>query len=170
MNVTELYLLETFKSFKGLKSTVESAISQLSDDEIHFIPSSESNSVAIIIKHLAGNMISRWTDFLTSDGEKPDRNRDNEFIDDIKNKDELIMHWNKAWINLFDTINSLKEEDLLKEVFIRGEAHAVIRAINRQLVHYAYHTGQIVYLAKMIKNKEWKTLSIPKGKSEEYKG
>ncbi|MGI8892954.1 MAG: DUF1572 family protein, partial [Bacteroidia bacterium] len=166
MNITELYLLETLKSFKGLKSTAESAISQLSDDEIHFIPSSEANSVAIIIKHLAGNMISRWTDFLSSDGEKPDRNRDNEFIDDIKNKDEFIKYWNKAWNILFATINSLKEEDILKEVFIRGELHTVLRAMNRQLVHYAYHTGQIVYLAKMIKNIEWKTLSIPRGKSE----
>ncbi|MGI8891847.1 MAG: DUF1572 family protein [Bacteroidia bacterium] len=169
MTIADVYLLESLKSFKGLKSTVENAISQLSIEQIHYIPSSESNSIAIIMKHLAGNLISRWTDFLTTDGEKPNRDRDNEFIDDYNNRDELISYWNSAWEVLFNTLNELKEEDLLKEIFIRGESHTVIRAINRQLVHYAYHTGQIVYLAKMQKDKEWKTLSIARGKSNDYK-
>jgi uncharacterized damage-inducible protein DinB len=167
--IAEVYLLESLKSFKGLKSTVEKAIAQLSDEEIHYIPSSESNSVAIIMKHLAGNMISRWTDFLTSDGEKPNRNRDEEFTDYFNSREELMSNWNSAWDVLLNTIKELKEDDLLKEIFIRGESHTVIRALKRQLVHYAYHTGQIVYIAKMIKNKKWETLSIPAGKSDHYK-
>jgi hypothetical protein len=168
MNTGENYLLETIKSLHGLKSTSEKAIDQISPDEMHFQPDSESNSVALLIKHMSGNMLSRFTDFLTTDGEKEWRNRDSEFEDENFTKEELIGLWNKGWDCLFGALTKLKADDLEKVVFIRGEEHTVLRAINRQLVHYAYHAGQIVYLCKQIRSKDFKSLSIPRGESKNY--
>jgi len=166
--LSEEYLTESIKSFHGLKSNAEKALAQLSDQELHFTPNEESNSIVVIMKHLAGNMLSRFTDFLTSDGEKPDRNRDGEFIDDFTSREDLMSYWNKGWNCLYDALNELKEEDLLKTVYIRNEAHTVLRALQRQLVHYAYHCGQIIFLAKEIKGKDFKTLSIARGESASY--
>lgn len=160
--VNELYLLELLKSLKGLKSVSEKAIEQISGEEMHFQPDPESNSVAIVMKHLAGNMISRFTDFLTSDGEKTWRNRDEEFVDDSKTEEELFAFWNKGWKCLIDAVTSLNSDDLLKSVYIRGEEHSVLRALQRQLVHYSYHTGQIVFLCKQIRSTGFKTLSMPR--------
>jgi hypothetical protein len=120
------------------------------------------------MKHMAGNMLSRWTDFLTTDGEKKNRNRDGEFIDEFKNHEELLAFWEEGWKCLFDAVETLNIDDLNKTVYIRNEPHSVIEALNRQLSHYAYHTGQIVFLAKLIKSNNWKTLSIPKGKSGDF--
>lgn len=168
-SISEQYLLESIKSFKGLKSNAEKAMAQLSDFDFHYHPDFESNSVAIIIKHLSGNMISRFTDFLTTDGEKLSRERDNEFIDTFKDKAEIMNCWENGWKCLFETLNKLNEIDLEKEVKIRNEVHTVVRAIHRQLTHYAYHCGQIVYLCKHIKSNQFTSLSIPRGESDKYK-
>ena len=166
--ISELYLLESIKSFKGLKSNAEKALDQISDSQMHEHPDEESNNVAIIVKHLAGNMLSRFTDFLISDGEKPNRNRDGEFIDNFKSREEIMAYWEQGWNCLFETLSSLKPEDLEKTVYIRNEAHTVLRAIHRQLTHYAYHCGQIVFLCKHLRQNEFKSLSIPKGDSLKY--
>src|SRR6185436_6493932 len=150
------------------KSNAEKAIAQVEDKDLHFQYDQESNSIAIIMKHMAGNMLSRFTDFLTSDGEKPDRNRDGEFIDDFSSRDALMAYWNKGWNCFLETLASLKEEDLMRIVYIRGEAHTVTRALQRQLAHYGYHCGQIVYVAKMIRSKDFKTLSIERGHSNDF--
>lgn len=167
-SIADLYLLESIKSFRGLKSTCEKALEQIEENDFHLQPDSESNSVAIIIKHLSGNMISRFTDFLTTDGEKSNRNRDGEFEDNFKTREEIMLVWNKGWDCLFDTLNKLKSEDLEKTVYIRQEAHTVLRAIHRQLSHYAYHAGQIVYLCKHIKSTQFKSLTIPRGESSKF--
>lgn len=167
-SVSELYLLESLKSFKGLKSNAEKAMEQISDSQMHEHPDDESNNVAIIVKHLAGNMISRFTDFMTSDGEKSDRNRDGEFIDNFTTRSEIMAYWERGWNCLFDALISLKGEDLEKTVYIRNEAHTVLRAIHRQLTHYAYHVGQIVFLCKHLRQHEFKSISIPKGESLKY--
>ena len=168
MNIGNEYLRIMIERFNSVKSLGDKAINQLSEEEIHWAYNNESNSVAIIVKHLSGNMISRWTDFLTSDGEKDYRNREEEFVDDISSKSELIMVWEKGWKVLNTTLISLKEQDLLKDISIRGENHLVIEAIERQMAHYSYHVGQIVYIGKQLKDNNWKSLSIPRGKSEEY--
>jgi uncharacterized damage-inducible protein DinB len=168
MNTSNIFLEESIKSFRGLKSNAEKAIEQISDAELHWSYNEDSNSIAIIIKHMAGNMISRWTDFLTTDGEKPDRNRDGEFEDDFKTREQIMDFWNRGWKVFLDTLNSLQEEDLLKTIYIRKEPHTVIRALQRQLAHYAYHCGQIVYVAKQIKGKDFKTLSIARGESSKF--
>lgn len=168
MTNDKIFLEESIKSFRGLKSTAEKAIGQVSDAELHWTSNEESNSIAIIMKHMAGNMISRWTDFLTSDGEKENRNRDGEFEDDFTSRGQLMNFWNEGWKVFLDTLYSLKEEDLEKTVYIRKEPHSVIRAIQRQLAHYAYHTGQIVFVAKEIRGKDFKTLSIARGESKKY--
>ncbi len=166
----EKHLLEnTIGVFKNYRALAEKSFAQLEgDDEYHYAPDAESNSVAIVIKHMAGNMISRWTDFLTTDGEKSTRNRDSEFIEGKESKEELILYWNNGWEVFMNTLNSLKDEDLMKTITIRGESMTVAQALNRQTAHYAYHVGQIVYLAKHIKSKEWNSLSIPKNKSGEH--
>lgn len=165
MNPGSTYLLETLKSFKGMKSNTEKALAQLSDAQLHYAPNQESNSAVILMQHLAGNMLSRFTDFLTTDGEKPNRNRDAEFIDHFTNREALFNYWEKGWSCLISVIESLQEEVLLKTVFIRNEPHSVLRALNRQLIHYAYHCGQIVYVCKLVKGIEFENLSIPRGKS-----
>lgn len=163
-----LYIDEAFRSLRGHKRLADGAIEQLSDEQFFAIPGPESNSVAIIMKHLAGNMRSRFTDFLSTDGEKPDRNRDREFVmhADAK-REEVLSAWEKNWQLVFETLNSLRPEDLERTVTIRGEPHSVLQAINRQMTHYAYHVGQIVFLAKQWKDTQWKTLSVPKGQSEQ---
>ena len=163
-----VYLKVVQDRFKSVKELGDKTIDQLAEEDIHWAYNKESNSVAIIVKHLSGNMISRWTDFLITDGEKSYRNRDQEFEDNIATKQEMVVIWEKGWNILFDTLRNLAEEDLLKEIYIRSESHTVIDAIERQMAHYAYHIGQIVYIGKQIKDQEWKSLSIPKGKSQEY--
>ena len=164
-----LYIDEAFRSLRGHKRLADSAISQLSDEQFFATPDPESNSVAVIMKHLAGSMRSRFTNFLTSDGEKPDRNRDREFVmhNDAK-REEVLISWEQNWQLVFETLNSLHPDDLERTVTIRGEPHSVLQAINRQVAHYAYHVGQIVFLAKHLKGVEWKTLSVPKGQSKTY--
>ncbi len=164
-----LYIDEAFRSLRGHKRLADGAIAQLSDEQFFAVPGPESNSVAIIVKHMAGNMRSRFTDFLTSDGEKPDRHRDREFAmhADAK-REEVLSSWEQNWELVFQVLNSLHPEDLARTVTIRGEPHSALQAINRQVAHYAYHVGQIVFLAKHWKGAEWKTLSVPKGQSEQY--
>jgi hypothetical protein len=168
VNIGNEYFRIVIERFKSVKSLGDKTINQLSEEEIHWTYNNESNSVAIIVKHLSGNMVSRWTDFLTSDGEKEYRNRDEEFIDDISSKSELISVWEKGWKVLIATLTGLSEQDLLKNIYIRGESHLVLEAIERQMAHYAYHIGQIVFIGKQLKDSNWKSLSIPKGKSGEY--
>ena len=171
-NLEKHFLENTIGVLKSYKTLAENAFSQLNKDkDFHYQPNSESNSIAVIIKHLSGNMISRWTDLFTSDAEKTTRNRDSEFIDNHKNSEQLMQCWNKGWNVLFDTLHSLDEKDLMRTITIRGEKLTVAQALNRQIAHYSYHVGQIVFLAKQIKNTEWKSLSIPKNKSKQfYKG
>ena len=168
------YLKDSIASLRAYKKMAEKALDQLSEDEFFIMLDEEANSIAVIMKHMAGNMFSRWTDFLTTDGEKPDRNRDLEFVIAPKtSKADVIAYWEKGWQRLFDALEPLGAEDLGKKVSIRGEEHTVIQAINRQLMHYANHIGQIVFLAKHFRSSEWKSLSIPRnraanaGKSDE---
>ncbi|MEO6695541.1 MAG: DUF1572 family protein [Ignavibacteria bacterium] len=163
------YLHNCIKEFKKLKELGDNTFMQIKDQDFFWSPDEESNSIAIIVRHLSGNMLSRWTDFLNSDGEKQNRNRDEEF-DRLfyTDKDDVIYRWEKGWKCLFETLESLKEDDLIKEVFIRKEKHSVIEAINRQLTHYGYHLGQIVYLGKHLECANWKSLSIPRGKSKAF--
>lgn len=166
MTVEKHFLETTIGVFKNYRSLAEKSFAQLQQDqEFHFVPDQESNSIALLIKHISGNMISRWTDFLTTDGEKPNRNRDEEFIDKGETREQLMQQWNTGWTIFFDTLNSLKEEDLLKKIIIRKEELTVIQALTRQTAHYSYHIGQIVYLAKHLRSENWKSLSIPKNQS-----
>jgi hypothetical protein len=166
--MTTDYLASVKKQFDYYKQLGEKTFAQLTDEKLFWQYNTESNSVATIVKHLWGNMLSRWTDFLTTDGEKEWRQRDAEFENDIKTRHELLDKWNEGWTCLFNALNSLKENDLKKEIFIRNQSHSVTDAINRQLAHYAYHVGQIVFIGKMIQNSEWNSLSIPKNKSKEF--
>lgn len=162
------YLNLAIENFKTIKTQAERAMEQLNIGQLHYLPNEESNSIAIIAKHMSGNLKSRFRDFLTTDGEKPDRNRDGEFEGSYARREDLLSHWNDGWNVLFQTLSELSEVDLSKTVYIRNEPHTAIEAIQRQIVHQATHTGQIVYLAKMIKNEEWNTLSIPKGGSHQF--
>jgi len=166
--VEQEYLKAVISRFEEMKKLGDKTFQRLTDTDIHWQPNEESNSIAIIVKHVSGNMISRWTDFLTTDGEKPSRNRDVEFLDTISSIEELTTTWSKGWKSLFETLHSLKADDLLKNIYIRGEKHSVIEAIERQVAHYSYHVGQIVYIAKQLKRKEWDSLSISVGKSDEF--
>jgi Protein of unknown function (DUF1572) len=166
--MTTDYLESVKKQFAYYKMLGEKTFDQLTDEQFFWQFNEASNSIATIIKHLAGNMLSRWTDFLTSDGEKEWRNRDAEFDNDITTRDELLEKWNAGWACLFDALNSLTQEDLQKEIYIRNMGHTVMEAINRQLAHYPYHIGQIVFIGKMVCNDSWASLSIPKGKSTDY--
>lgn len=168
MDLGNEYLKIIKERFESVKDLGDKTISQLSEKDIHWKLNEASNSIAIIAKHLSGNMISRWSNFLTTDGEKDSRNRDQEFEDDISSKQEMITIWEKGWNTLLDTLNGLENQDLLKNITIRGENHTVLEAIERQMAHYSYHVGQIVYIGKQLKDESWETLSIPKGKSEEY--
>ncbi len=168
MNINEQYLASVKKRFLDQKNLAEKAIDQLEPSLLFKAPNDDSNSIAVIIQHLWGNMMSRWTHFLTEDGEKPWRERDAEFENFITSKELLMQKWNEGWQCMFDTLNELKPEQLLDIVKIRGEEHTAMDAINRQLAHYPYHVGQIVYAAKLLKGGGFKSLSIPKGKSEEF--
>lgn len=161
----EDYLESVSKQFDYYKQLGDKTFDQLTENQLFWQYNDDSNSIAIIVKHLSGNMLSRWTNFLTTDGEKPNRDRDAEFVNDIKNRQELMAKWNEGWKCLFDAIGPLTEADLKKEVFIRNQGHTVMEAINRQLAHYPYHIGQIVFLGKMLCNNHWQSLSIPKGDS-----
>lgn len=166
--MTNSYLSSIVKQFEYYKSLGDKTFKQLTDEEIHWQNNTESNSIAIIVKHVVGNMLSRWTNFLTEDGEKTWRKRDQEFVDTYKSKKEMLEAWNKGWDCLFNAIKPLEENQLEQVIYIRNQGHTITEAINRQLAHYAYHIGQIVFLGKMITNNNWKSLSIPKGKSISY--
>jgi hypothetical protein len=164
----ENYHADAVNSFRNYKKLAERAIEQVSDEEFFTQIDPESNSIAVMVKHVAGNLRSRWRDFLTSDGEKPDRNRDTEFEMIGDSRDSLMQFWERGWETLFQNVEPLTEEDFSRTVTIRGEPHSVIEAINRQLTHYSYHVGQIVFLAKHLKASEWKTLSVPRNRSAEF--
>lgn len=164
----ESYLESVEKQFVYYKTLGERAVSQLDDASLHWQYNEESNSIAMIIQHLAGNMLSRFTDFLTTDGEKNWRERDKEFEIALIDRKKLMTIWDKGWACLLETIKGLQIRDLEAIVYIRNEGHTVVEALNRQLAHYAYHIGQIVYLAKMMKNDTWETLSIPRNESMQY--
>ena len=146
------------KQFEYYKSLGDKSFEQLSNEQLFWQYNEESNSIAIIVKHIAGNMLSRWTNFLTEDGEKPGRNRDDEFINTFKTKQEVTDFWEKGWRCLFDALDQINDGDLYSTIYIRGEGHLVIDAVFRQLAHYPYHIGQIVYISKMLKSNDWKTL------------
>jgi hypothetical protein len=163
MSAAAAYLEDVRLQFRKMKKLAEDAIAQVSDEELVRTLDPESNSLAIIMKHMAGNLRSRFTDFLTSDGEKPDRNRDGEFeVTGAPSRALIMDDWESGWTVLFDTLEGLTDTDVLLEVTIRGEAHTVIQALNRQLTHHAYHVGQIVFLAKHLRSEQWKNLSMPR--------
>lgn len=161
-NYDKEYLSIALGQFKHFKERAEKAIQQLSEEELHWKPSEESNNIAIIIKHLSGNMHSRWVDFLTTDGEKHYRDRDSEFVDANESKEHLMEIWENGWKLLFNTIENLKAEDLSKTVTLRQQPLSVLQAIQNEVTHISYHLGQILYIGKQIKDKEWTILSIPK--------
>lgn len=162
------FLPNVIKQFKYYKVLGERTFDQLSGEQLFWQYNEESNSVAIIAKHIAGNMLSRWTDFLNSDGEKEWRNREQEFINEFETRSDLLAYWEKGWSCFFDAVEPLTNDDLDKIVYIRNMGHSAAEAINRQLAHYAYHVGQIVFIGKMCKGQQWKSLSIAKGKSPQY--
>jgi len=167
--VSKHYLEEVRRQFEGYKRLGEGALNQLKDEDFFVTIDAESNSIAIIAKHVTGNMRSRFTDFLTTDGEKPDRHRDQEFeLTPKTTRADVMSWWDKNWPIVFSALDSLKPEDLMRTVTIRNEPHTVLQAINRQLAHYALHIGQIVFLAKHLRSDEWKTLSIARGKSQDF--
>ena len=168
LQFTNSYLADSLAVFRYYKGLAERAMAQLTDEQLVAVLDDESNSIAIIVKHMVGNMRSRWTDFLTSDGEKPDRRRDEEFFDPPETRAALLAAWEEGWGIMLQTLESLTDADMMRTVTIRGEAHSVMQAINRQVAHYSYHCGQIVLLAKHLNHSGWKPLTVPRGKSEEF--
>lgn len=168
MQASASYIESARKQFLYYKTLGEKAMAQLQPEQLFYSPDDDTNSIAVIVKHLHGNMLSRWTDFLNSDGEKEWRNRDDEFTDTFTNKDELLAAWQAGWQCLFTALDTVTPQNLHSIIYIRNEGHTVIEAINRQLAHYPYHVGQIVFYAKMLKQKPWDSLSIPKNKSADY--
>lgn len=166
--IIQNYHSDALRSFRNYKKIAERAFAQVFDEEFFKTIDAEANSIAVIVKHIAGNLRSRWTDFLTSDGEKPDRNRDTEFEMIADTRQSLMEFWESGWQTLFDNVGALTVDDFSKTVTIRGEPHTIAEALNRQMTHYAYHIGQIVFLAKHFRSSEWKTLSVPKNKSAEF--
>ncbi|MFT4661293.1 MAG: hypothetical protein ACI8XB_001568 [Patiriisocius sp.] len=166
--MTKNYLNSINQSFQYYKLLGDQTFAQLSDEDFFYVPDANENSVAIIVKHLWGNLLSRWTNFLNEDGEKDWRKRDEEFVADIKDKTELLEKWNEGWTCLFEALSTINEDNFDNLVYIRNQGHTIVEACNRQLAHYAYHIGQIVFLGKMIKGNHWKSLSIPKGDSEKF--
>jgi hypothetical protein len=168
LKFTTSYLDDSLEVLRYYKKLAERAMAQVSDEQLFVGLDGESNSIAVVVKHMAGNMRSRWTDFLTSDGEKPDRNRDSEFVDPPATREALLQQWEKGWALVFGALEPLSDGDLGRTVTIRGEAHSVMQAINRQLAHYANHVGQIVMLAKHLASEKWQSLSVPRNRSQEF--
>jgi uncharacterized protein DUF1572 len=168
LKFTNSYLEDSLSLFRYYKKLAERAMEQVSDEQLLAVLDPEMNSVAQIVKHMAGNMRSRWTDFLTSDGEKPNRNRDAEFMEPPSTREEMMGVWESGWNCLFSALEPLCEQDITRTVAIRGEAHSVMQAVNRQIAHYAYHCGQIVFLAKHLQYARWKSLSVPRGQSDNF--
>lgn len=168
LQFTTAYLADSLTLFRYYKNLAEQAIDQVTDDQLFTTLDEEANSIAIIMKHMAGNMRSRWTDFLTTDGEKPNRRRDSEFLDAPATRDALLSIWEEGWACLFHALEPLSDDDLARTVRIRGEAHSVMQAINRQIAHYCHHIGQIVLLAKHFAHDHWQSLSVPRNRSEEF--
>jgi hypothetical protein len=168
LEFTTSYLKDSLDLFRYYKKLAERAMAQVSDEQLFAELDEGGNSIAIIVKHMGGNMRSRWVDFLTTDGEKPDRNRDSEFVDPPATREELIRLWEESWGNVFHALEPLSDSDLGRTVPIRGEAHSVMQALNRQVAHYSMHIGQIVMLAKHFARDQWQSLSIPRNRSAEF--
>jgi hypothetical protein len=168
LKFTTSYLEDSLSLFAYYKKLAEAAMQQVTDEQLYAVLDPEMNSIALIVKHLAGNMHSRWTDFLISDGEKPERNRDAEFLEPPSGREEMMKIWESGWNCLFSALAPLSSEDMTRTVLIRGEAHSVMQAVNRQLAHYAYHCGQILLLAKHFQHAEWKSPTIPRGQSAKF--
>jgi hypothetical protein len=168
LQFTTSYIEDSLTLFRQSKKIAEGAMAQVSDDQLYTALDSETNSIAVIVKHMAGNMRSRWTDFLTTDGEKPDRNRDSEFLEPPASREALMNLWEQGWRCVFEALEPLTDADLTRTITIRGEAHSVMQAINRQVAHYSLHCGQIIFLAKHLRGAGWKSLSVPKGASAQF--
>ena len=168
LKFTTSYLEDSLELFRYYKTLAERAMQQVGDEQLFVTLDKEANSIALIVKHMAGNMRSRWTDFLDTDGEKPDRNRDSEFEDPPASRDKLMEMWEEGWSCVRRALEPLSDADLARTVMIRGEAHSVMQAINRQIAHYAYHVGQIVFLAKHFGHADWQSLTVPKNRSAEF--
>ncbi len=168
LQFTTSYLEDALHVFRYYKAMAEGAMVQVTDEQLCTVLDPEMNSIALIVKHMTGNMRSRWTDFLTTDGEKPDRNRDSEFCDGPPDRASLMRMWEEGWATVFGALEPLTEADLARVVTIRGEKHSVMQAINRQLAHYPYHCGQIVFLAKHFQSDRWRSLSVPRNRSQEF--
>lgn len=168
ISLAKIFLQSAISRVKYYKVLADNTFAQLEEKDFYYQPNETSNNLSIIIQHVSGNMLSRWTNFLTEDGEKPWRNRDIEFKDQHYSKEALINIWEKGWNCFFSALEKLEDEDLLKTIYIRNEPLVVIDAINRQLAHYPHHVGQIIYIGKMIKGNDWKSLSIEKGKSDDF--
>ena len=168
LEFTTSHLSDSLSLFRQLKNLAERAMAQVADDDLFWASDEESNSIAIIVKHMAGNMRSRWTDFLTTDGEKPDRNRDSEFEDPPKDRQELMRLWEEGWARVFTALEPCNDSQLSDRITIRGEPHSVMQAINRQLSHYSLHVGQIVLLAKQRRGSEWTSLTVPRKGSADF--
>jgi hypothetical protein len=168
LEFTTSYLKDSIALFRYYKTLAERAMAQLTDQQLVAVLDRESNSIAVIVKHVTGNMRSRFTDFLTTDGEKPDRQRDTEFVDPPETREALMAVWEAGWACTLAALEPLTEDDLARTVTIRGEAHSVMQAINRQVAHYSYHCGQIVLLAKHLSHADWKPLTVGRGQSEEF--
>ncbi len=168
LEFTTSYIQDALAVFRYYKRLAERAMEQVTDEQLSVILDPEGNSIAIIVKHMAGNMRSRWTDFLSTDGEKPNRNRDSEFVDPPATRNQLLAEWETGWACVFNAVEPLTDADLARTVTIRSEAHSVMQAINRQLAHYAHHVGQIVLLAKHYACDHWQSLSVPRNQSDEF--
>lgn len=167
-NYSSSYLEDSLAVFRQYKKLAEKAMEQVTDEELEAVLDPEMNSIAQTVKHMAGNMRSRWTDFLTTDGEKPDRNRDSEFVEPPASREAITRMWEEGWERVFQALQPLSDADLARTVQIRGEPHSVMQAINRQIAHYAYHCGQIVLLAKHFRHQNWRSLSVPRGQSASF--
>jgi hypothetical protein len=168
LQLTTSHIEDSIAVFHYYKKLAERAMAQVADEQLFAVLDGEANSIAIIVKHMAGNMRSRWTDFLTTDGEKPTRNRDSEFVDPPATRVALLREWEHGWATMFRALEQLTDADMARTITIRGEAHSVMQAINRQLAHYPYHVGQIVLLAKHFASDRWESLSVPRNRSEEF--
>jgi hypothetical protein len=167
-DVAKVVIDAALASFRANKNWADKAIGQLPDEKLHIALDPNTNSIAVIMKHVGGNLLSRWTEFLTTDGEKPTRNRDNEFVDSLGSRGELMDYWNAGWQRLFDTLESLAPSDLSQTVLIRGEPHSVPLAIERSLAHCGYHVGQIILIARILAGENWTTITIPRGASAAF--